>query len=47
MIMCKADGQIEKQHWWNYTIPFIDGAEDVRQCRDTQPLYQLFEQKGD
>ena len=46
MIMCKADGQIETQQLWNNTSPFISGAEDIRQCKDSRPLFDLFELKG-
>ena len=44
MIICNADGLIEKQHMWNHTIPFVSGAEDVRQCGDAQRLYDLYDE---
>jgi hypothetical protein len=46
MIVCKADGQLEKQHMWNFSLPFVSGAEDVRECGDSQRLFDLFESQG-
>jgi hypothetical protein len=46
MIVCKADGQLEKQHMWNFSLPFVSGAEDIRECGDSQRLFDLFESQG-
>jgi hypothetical protein len=47
-ILCAADDTIELPHRHNKTHRYgsIDGASDVRQCRDAEKLYKMREKYG-
>jgi hypothetical protein len=46
MIMCKADGYIERETEWNGSKGFVDGADDWHQCGNPDLLYELFMEKS-
>jgi hypothetical protein len=44
-ILCSADAQIEREVTVNGS-KMINGANDWRQCKDSQSVYELFENGG-